>query len=268
MVNGDFNLSSVLRGANKKSNDSSFSIGGKNTFTNSVWLNNAEQTPRKTGEYGLSNNYVKIKRQAEQTAQQKVKRALNKAKIEVKKGVVEKTPNDSIDIRRYRAFESANHKTPVKSTAPYCASFVSWCYGNDFSAFGYEAYTPSLRNKAKKAGFYTEKNNIGNGKNGTYRPKSGDLLMWINKNGSGGHVGMIESCRVINGKMYITTIEGNTVAKGQAETATTKAQGEGPEGVMRKTYSLDELKSNPRVNGVVRMEEWLTRTEEIRLNKK
>ena len=79
---------------------------------------------------------------------------------------------------------------------------------------------------------------------------------------------MIESCRVIKGKMYITTIEGNTVAKGQAETATTKAQGEGPEGVMRKTYSLDELKSNPRVNGVVRMEEWLTRTEEIRLNKK
>lgn len=92
--------------------------------------------------------------------------------------------------------------------------------------------------------------------------------MWINENGKGGHVGMIESCRVINGKMYITTIEGNTVKKGQAETATSRATGGGPEGVMRKTYTLEELRRNPRVNGVVRMEEWLTKAEEARLTGK
>lgn len=263
MVSGDFSLFRN-NGVNSNSSSSSFSISGKSSFTNSVWTGNTP-APRKTGEFAYSEEHMQIKQKARKTAQNKVRNALARAKGEVKKGVVEQTPNDSIDIRRYRAYESANHKTPVKSTAPYCASFVSWCYGNDFSAFGYEKYTPALRTKAQKAGCYTNKNKIGNGQKGTYRPKSGDLLMWINENGKGGHVGMIESCRVINGKMYITTIEGNTVARGQAETATSRAVGGGSEGVKRKTYTFDELRRNPKVNGVVRMEEWLAKSEEARL---
>jgi len=265
MVSGDFSLFKN-KGVSGNASSTSFSIAGQNSFTNSVWTgNSSSQVPRKTGEYAYSNERMLIKQKAKQTAQNKVKAALNRAKTEVKKGVIEQTPNDSVDIRKYRAFESANHRTPVKSTAPYCASFVSWCYGNDASAFGYEKYTPALKSKAKSAGCYTDKSKIGNGKNGTYRPQSGDLLMWLNKDGKGGHVGMIESCRVINGKTYITTIEGNTVAKGQAETATTSATGGGPEGVMRKTYTLDELMQNQRVNGVVRMEDWLAKSEEMKL---
>ena len=263
MVSGDFNLFRK-NGVNGNSNNSSFSLSGQSLFTNSVWTGNTP-VQRKSGDLLYTDEYVQIKQQAQKTAKNKVNNALARAKGEVRKGVVEITPNDSTDIRKYRAYESPNHKEPVRSTAPYCASFVSWCYGNDFSAFGYEKYTPTLRSKAQKAGCYTKKSQIGTGQKGTYRPKSGDLLMWINRNGKGGHVGMIESCRIINGKMYITTIEGNTVAQGEAETATSRATGGGPEGVMRKTYTLDELMTNPRVNGVVRMEEWLTNTEEARL---
>lgn len=223
----------------------------ENTFTNSIFTGNSTQQTKKDA---LQIDMEK-RQKAHKKAQAKVNNALARAKQNI--GVVETTPNDSIKIRDFRMGESANKKTPVKSTAPYCASFVSYCYGNDTSAFGYESYTPSLRNKAQKAGCYVNKSKIGTGQNGTYKPQSGDLLMWINKNGKGGHVGIIESCKVANGKMYITTIEGNTVAKGEAETATTKATGGGPEGVMRKTYTLDELKQNGRVNGVVQMTKWL-----------
>ncbi len=252
MLNGNFNVNNKNKVTGNFSSFT-FELPKQESFTNSVWLSGKKPTPTAQKETP--------EQKARQVAQRKTKSALERAKGEVRKGVIEQTPNDSVDIRKYRAFESPNHRTPVKSTAPYCASFVSWCYGNDFSAFGYEPYTPSLRSKAKKAGCYTDKSKIGNGKNGTYKPKSGDLLMWINKDGNGGHVGIIESCRVLNGKMYIVTIEGNTIAKGQAETATTKAQGEGPEGVMRKVYSLDELRANQKVNGVVRMEEWLAKAE-------
>lgn len=254
-------------GVNGNNGNSNTSAVGGNFFTNSVWTGN-RTAPAKREDLISSDEYNRFKANARAKAQKKVSTALARAKQEANKGVYEVTQNDSIDIRKYRMYESANHKTPVKSTAPYCASFVSWCYGNDSAGFGYEKYTPALKSKAVKNGCYTAKSKLGNGQKGTYKPKSGDLLMWINKNGQGGHVAMIEKCYVDKktGQLVIQTIEGNNTRdpKGQAETATSRATGSGPEGVVRRTYTMKDIQSNPRMNGVVRMEDWLTKSEMAR----
>lgn len=202
-------------------------------------------------------NYPKYK------ADKITQNALQRAQSQV--GVMEQTNNnDGPQIAQYRIGESEDGNTPVDNRAPYCASFVSWCYENK-APFGYEKYTPTLKNKAVKAGFFTDKKQIGTGDGNTYNPEPGDLLMWINRSGKGGHVGMVESTEIIDGQLVIHTIEGNNKEDGDAETATTKATGNGQEGVVRRTYTLDEITSNNRIRGVIRMNDWIESEEAKRI---
>lgn len=205
-------------------------------------------------------NPVLLKNQARWAARTKVGTAMNRAISQI--GVYEVTPNDSISIRMY--------KNGQRNTEPWCGHFVSWVYGDNPDLWGHEKYTPNIKKKAVENGMYVNKNKIGSGKNGTYMPKRGDLLMWINPSGIGGHVGIIEKCYYKNGELVIQTIEGNNTSdpNGIAETATTKGTGKGPEGVVRRTYTLTEIMKNKRMNGVVRVEDWLAKAEERKLSKK
>lgn len=83
MVSGDFNLFRK-NGVNGNSNNSSFSLSGQSSFTNSVWTGNTP-VQRKSGNLVYSEEYLRIKQQAQKTAQNKVKNALARAKGEVKK---------------------------------------------------------------------------------------------------------------------------------------------------------------------------------------
>ncbi len=130
--------------------------------------------------------------------------------------------NDSIDIRRY--------KNGSKDANPWCASFVSWCYGrgqngNNSKTFGYDASTQSIRAKAMRAGKYSSKDS-------GYVPQVGDIAMW-RYSSSSGHVGIVSK---VNPDGSFETIEGNCDNKVQRVTRTRSANG---------------------FDGFVRMNEWL-----------
>lgn len=132
------------------------------------------------------------------------------------------TSNDSIDIRRY--------KNGSKDSNPWCASFVSWCYGrgqngNNAKTFGYDASTQSIRSKAINAGKYSSKTT-------GYVPQVGDIAMW-RYNSSSGHVGIVSK---VNPDGTFETIEGNCDNKVQKVTRSRSSEG---------------------FDGFVRMNEWL-----------
>lgn len=130
--------------------------------------------------------------------------------------------NDSIDVRKYK-------NGAVNSNA-WCASFVSWCYGqgqNDGNkkTFGYDESTQSIRAKAINAGHYSSKNS-------GYVPQVGDLAIW-RYTASSGHVGIISK---VNADGSFETVEGNCDNKVQKVTRT----------INSKDF-----------DGFVRMNEWL-----------
>lgn len=111
--------------------------------------------------------------------------ALSNASSQI--GVREATGhNDGAEINKYR--NGANNN------APWCASFVSWCY-KDNDVFGYQASVSGIQMAAQSKGLYAEK--------GTYTPKPGDVM--IQKNGAS-HTGIVES---VDADGTIHTIEGN-----------------------------------------------------------
>ena len=77
----------------------------------------------------------------------KVSNAISLAKSQI--GVTENgSSNNSADVNKYR-FGRANGN-------PWCASFVSWCYGqgqngNNKKTFGFDESTQSIRRKAERA---------------------------------------------------------------------------------------------------------------------
>lgn len=94
--------------------------------------------------------------------------------------------NDGKDIAKYR--------NGISNGAPWCASFVSWCYkGND--VFGYQPSVSGIMMATKQKGLYAQK--------GAYTPKAGDVM--IQKNGVS-HTGIVES---VDSDGTIHTIEGN-----------------------------------------------------------
>lgn len=151
----------------------------------------------------------------------KVSNAISLAKSQI--GVTENgNSNNSADVNKYR-FGKANGN-------PWCASFVSWCYGqgqngNNKQTFGFDESTQSIRRKAEKAGKYSTKAS-------GYRPQVGDLAVW-KYNENSGHVGIISK---INNDGSFQVVEGNC---GNAVQETTRSMG---------TEGL---------HGFVRMNEWL-----------
>ena len=130
--------------------------------------------------------------------------------------------NNGAEVNKYR-FGKADGN-------PWCASFVSWCYGagqngNNKKTFGYDASTQSIRRKAERAGFYATKQS-------GYAPKPGDLAIWKYNNASG-HVGIISK---INQDGSFEVIEGNCQNKVQKTTRTM---------------------ASANLHGFVKMDEWL-----------
>lgn len=127
------------------------------------------------------------------------------------------TSNDSIDIRKY--------KNGSKDSNPWCASFVSWCYGKgqnggNTKTFGYDASTQSIRAKAIKAGKYSSKTT-------GYVPQVGDIAMW-RYNSSSGHVGIVSK---VNADGTFETVEGN--CDNQVQKVTRSRSSEGFDGFVR-----------------------------------
>ena len=130
--------------------------------------------------------------------------------------------NNSAGVNKYRG-GSAN------GTA-WCASFVSWCYGqgqnsNNAKTFGYTQSSQAIKNKAQEKGYYSS---LSSG----YTPVAGDIAVWT-YSADKGHVGIIS-------KVYadgsFDVVEGNCSDKVQQ--------------VHRSRNTKD-------LAGFVRMNEWL-----------
>ncbi len=123
----------------------------------------------------------------------KAKNAVQLALSQV--GVREVGTNSGADVTKYKNGRADNN--------PWCASFVSWCYGrgqngNNSKTFGYTASSQEIRRKAEQAGFYRKASS-------GYTPKTGDVVVW-NYGGGKGHVGIVAS---VNGDGSFKTVEGN-----------------------------------------------------------
>lgn len=130
--------------------------------------------------------------------------------------------NNSAEVNKYR-FGKANGN-------PWCASFVSYCYGqgqgnSNKATFGFTESSQSIKNQAIKAGKYSTKES-------GYKPQVGDLAVWSYTKSSG-HVGIVAS---VNKDGSFDVIEGNCDDK-----------------VQRCTRSMN----TKDLNGFVRMNEWV-----------
>lgn len=131
--------------------------------------------------------------------------------------------NNSAGVNKYR-FGKANGN-------PWCASFVSYCYGQgqgngNKETFGFTESSQEIKNKAIKAGKYSTKNS-------GYKPQVGDVAVWTYSKYSG-HVGIVAS---VNSDGTFDVIEGNSDDKVQR---------------CRRSMSTKDL------NGFVRMNEWVS----------
>ena len=131
--------------------------------------------------------------------------------------------NNSTQINEYR--------NGVQNGAPWCASFVSWCYGkgqnsNNTNTFGYSASSQDIRRQAQSAGVYSPKTS-------GYTPVPGDLMI-LKYSESRGHIGIVES---VNKDGSFTVIEGNQSNQ-----------------VKRVQRSMN----TENLDGFVRMNEWLS----------
>lgn len=150
-----------------------------------------------------------------------VNKALALAKSQI--GVSEiNGSNNSAEINEYR--------NGVQDGTPWCASFVSWCYGrgqnsNNGKTFGYSSSSQQIRRDAEIAGVYSSKTS-------GYKPKAGDLMVLKYAENSG-HIGIVES---INKDGSFNVIEGNMSNQVKRN---------------RRTMNSEDL------HGFVRMNEWL-----------
>lgn len=151
----------------------------------------------------------------------RAQKAVNVALSQV--GVKENgSTNNSTEVNKYR-FGKANGN-------PWCASFVSYCYGqgqgnNNKATFGFTESSQSIKNQAIKAGKYSTKDS-------GYKPQVGDLAVWTYTKNSG-HVGIIAS---VNNDGTFDVVEGNCGDR-----------------VQRCTRSMN----TKDLNGFVRMNEWV-----------
>ena len=124
-------------------------------------------------------------------------RAVKIAEMELAKGIKETSKNDSIDIRKY--------KKGARNSAPWCASFVSYLYGDgqnssNSKTFGYTASSQDIKAEADEAKCFASKNS-------GYIPQKGDIAVWTNVgNPNHGHVGIV----VESDKLGFWVIEGNS----------------------------------------------------------
>lgn len=147
-----------------------------------IQLKELEQSGKQSAYYGdIANGTIADDGHIGKNAAQ----ALSNAESQI--GVRELTGhNDGKDIAKYR--------NGVSNGAPWCASFVSWCYkGND--VFGYQPSVSGIMMAADRKNLYSKK--------GTYTPKAGDIM--IQKNGAS-HTGIVES---VDPDGTVHTIEGN-----------------------------------------------------------
>ena len=110
----------------------------------------------------------------------------------------------------YHNYVSSDMPVGGAETAPWCATFVSWC--------AEQANIPaSILKRSTAASPYASYFNIPNTHAGDdYFPEPGDLVFYgPNSKGDHYHVGIVETVDKSTG--YITTIEGNTNSNGSAE---------------------------------------------------
>jgi len=153
----------------------------------------------------------------------KAKNAVQLALSEIGTAEVGHT-NNSAGVNKYRG-GAANGQA-------WCASFVSWCYGqgqnsNNSKTFGYTASSQDIKQKAVKAGYYSSVE-LG------YTPVAGDIAVWTNKGESSqGHVGIVSK---VNADGTFEVVEGNCGDKVQ---------------------KVRRSKNTANLAGFVRMNEWL-----------
>lgn len=133
------------------------------------------------------------------------------------------TSNNSAGVNKYRG--------GVANGQAWCASFVSWCYGqgqnsNNSKTFGYTASSQEIKRKAIQAGHYSDKNS-------GYTPVAGDIAVWTKPDGAHGHVGIVSQ---VYSDGSFDVIEGNNNQQVRK---------------VRRTTSVKDFA------GFVRMNEWL-----------
>ena len=167
----------------------------------------AENAPHNMGQFGTN---VRKSTKPVVLTSDKLSNALNLAESQV--GVSEVAgSNNGKEVNKYR-----NGKA---DGTPWCASFISWCFGQGQKAsnnktFGYETNTQNIRRKAEKAGCYAKKED-------NYQPKVGDLAMWKYSSCTG-HIGIISK---VNNDGSFEVIEGNCADQVRKVTRTRSAEG-------------------------------------------
>lgn len=204
---------------------SNFSFGGFSAMPNFSAFNSIMSMPSFGTVSNQSFNFgsfgTNVRRNNFTLTNNRVSNAISLAKSQI--GVTENgNSNNSAEVNKYR-FGKANGN-------PWCASFVSWCYGrgqngNNKQTFGFDESTQNIRRKAEKAGKYSTKTS-------GYKPQVGDLAVWKYSENSG-HVGIISK---INNDGSFQVVEGNCGNAVQETTRSMKTQG---------------------LHGFVRMNEWL-----------
>lgn len=204
---------------------SNFSFGGFSAMPNFSAFNSIMSMPSFGTISNQSFNFgsfgTNVRRNNFTLTNNRVSNAISLAKSQI--GVTENgNSNNSAEVNKYR-FGRANGN-------PWCASFVSWCYGqgqngNNKQTFGFDESTQNIRRKAEKAGKYSTKTS-------GYKPQVGDLAVWKYSENSG-HVGIISK---INNDGSFQVVEGNCGNAVQETTRSMKTQG---------------------LHGFVRMNEWL-----------
>lgn len=204
---------------------SNFSFGGLSAMPNFSAFNSIMSMPSFGTISNQSFNFgsfgTNVRRNNFTLTNNRVSNAISLAKSQI--GVTENgNSNNSAEVNKYR-FGKANGN-------PWCASFVSWCYGrgqngNNKQTFGFDESTQNIRRKAEKAGKYSTKTS-------GYKPQVGDLAVWKYSENSG-HVGIISK---INNDGSFQVVEGNCGNAVQETTRSMKTQG---------------------LHGFVRMNEWL-----------
>ena len=198
------------------------SLSNLSTFNNLFQLDKIFTTPLNQMQFSMGAFGTNVRSSNVTLTSSSVQNALRLAESEIGTAEIGNS-NNSFGVNKYRG--------GVANGQAWCASFVSWCYGqgqnsNNTKTFGYTSSSQEIKNRAIQAGYYSDKNS-------GYTPKVGDIAVWSKSDNAHGHVGIISK---INPDGSFEVIEGNSSNRVKKNTRTINSQ---------------------NFAGFVRMNEWL-----------
>lgn len=124
----------------------------------------------------------------------------------------------------YGRYYGLNHQ-------PWCAMFVNWCAreaGASYSVVPKYAACRYYHSYFKRQGRFHSWNNV---RSGSYKPQKGDIILYAySKGGVAHHIGFVLDVSYENGKVNVTTVEGNTNDKVRKVSVSYSNKGSGKHG--------------------------------------